>query len=175
MAFSRFLGLCIVAAIISKRMRLVVAIVLFVGWLGFLGYAALTKNRGPVVSHAQAAAATVAVVAEVEADQEGKPVMRTKVVESLVPDGPQPGTEILVMNLPEVRGFEGAGQYLLLLRPDSFFPPNMGGAQEASPFVVVGQLRSPGNDLTGVGKPAIYRWSEEVRKQYEVLHPKKSV
>ncbi len=169
-SFGRFLGLCIVAGMISKRMRLFAAIVLFVGWMSFLGYAALTKSRSPVVSHAQAAASALAVVAEVETDQEGKPVMRTKVIKSLTPDGPQPGTELLVLNLPDTRGFDGAGQYLLLLRPDSFFVQNMGNPQDPSPFVVVGQLRSPGNDLTGVGKPAIYRWNEDVRKQFEALH-----
>jgi hypothetical protein len=46
---------------------LIVAAVLFVGWLSWLGYAALTKSRAPVVSHAQAATAPVAVVAELTA------------------------------------------------------------------------------------------------------------
>jgi hypothetical protein len=169
-SFGRFLGLCIVAAMFSKRMRLFAAIVLFVGWMSFLGYAALTKSHSPVVSHVQAAAATLAVVAEVEANQEGKPVMQAKVIESLTPGGPQPGTELHVLNLPDTRGFDGTGQYLLLLKHDSFFAQNIGNPQDPLPFVVVGQQRSPGNDLTGVGRSAIYRWNDDVRKQFEVLH-----
>jgi hypothetical protein len=156
--FGRFLWWLILAGIISKRMRLFVALALFIAWMGFLGFAALTKSRSPIVSHAQAAAAEVAVVADVEANSEGKPAMKVKVVESLTQGGPEPGTDLFVVNLPEVRGFEGSGQYLLLLSPD------------LPQYYVVGQLRSPGNDLSGIGKPAIYRWSEDVRKQYEKLH-----
>jgi hypothetical protein len=156
------------AGTISKRLRLVVAFALFIGWMCYLGYAALTKSHSPIVSHAQAAAAEVAVVAEVEVSADGKPDMKTKVVEALSPDAPPPGTELYVVNLPEVRGFEGPGQYLLLLLPDNFFRPKNGNV--LPPFLVVGQLRSPGNDLSGVGKPAIYRWNEDVRKQYEKLH-----
>jgi hypothetical protein len=36
---------------------------------------------------------------------------------------------------------------------------------------VVGQQRSPGNDLAGVGKPLIYPWNDDVRKQAEKLRP----
>ena len=48
----------------SRRLRLIVAATLFVGWLAYLGYAALTKNHGPVISRAQAAACKYAVVAD---------------------------------------------------------------------------------------------------------------
>ncbi|MDB5308667.1 MAG: hypothetical protein JWO38_2869, partial [Gemmataceae bacterium] len=34
----------------SGRIRLLVAFTLFAGWLGWLGYAALTKSHAPVVS-----------------------------------------------------------------------------------------------------------------------------
>lgn len=156
--FGRFLWWTILAGIISKRMRLFVALSLFIGWLSYLGYAALTKSHSPIVSHAQAAAADIAVVAEVEKGEDGKPSMSAKVVKNLSPNGPRPDTVLFVANLPDVRGFEGPGQYLLLLFPD------------LPPYYVVGQLRSPGNDLTGVGKPAIYHWNEEVRMQYEKMH-----
>ncbi len=166
--FGRFLWWTILAGTISKRLRLVVAFALFIGWMCYLGYAALTKSHGPIVSHAQAAAAEVAVVTEVQVSADAKPDMKVKVVEALSPGAPPPGTDLYVVNLPEVRGFEGPGQYLLLLLPDNFFRPKNGNV--LPPFLVVGQLRSPGNDLSGVGKPAIYRWNEDVRKQYEKLH-----
>jgi hypothetical protein len=169
-AFGRLLGRSIVRGINFRSLRLIAAVVLFVGWMSYLGYAALTKSRSPIVSHAQAAAASLAIVAEVEAAQDGKPSMRAKVVESLTPNGPQPGTELLVSNLSEVRGFDGVGQYLLLLKPDSPFARDMGNPEDLSSYAVVGQQRSPGNDLMGVGKPAIYRWNDDVRKQYEKLH-----
>jgi hypothetical protein len=166
--FGRLLWWGILVGIISKRVRLFAALVLFIGWMSYLGYAALTKSRSPIVSHAQAAAAEVAVVAEVETSEEGKPSIKAKVVELLSKEGPPPGTVLFILNLSDVRGFDGPGQYLLLLTPDAIFRPNNGN--DVPPYSVVGQLRSPGNDITGYGKPAIYRWNDDVRKQYEKLH-----
>jgi hypothetical protein len=174
--FGRLPWRSIVGGINSKRLRLIVALVLFVGWMAYLGYAALTKSRGPFVSHIQAAAASYAIVAEVDADKDGKPTTRVKVVEVLPSavsaGGPAAGTECEVLNLQEVRGFEGRGQYLLLLVPDTFAIRNPADPHDIPRYYVVGQQRSPGNDLTGVGKPAIYRWNDDVRKQYEKLHQK---
>src|SRR5580692_7890809 len=121
--FGRLLLWGIVVGIISKRVRFFVALTLFIGWLGYLGYAALTKSHSPIVSHAQAAATELAVVADVEAKDDGKPAIKAKVVESLTPGGPPAGTVLLVLNLPDAHGFEGPGQYLLLLTPDTFFRP----------------------------------------------------
>jgi hypothetical protein len=165
-SFSLLVGLSIV---LSKRLRLLIAVVLFVGWMSYLGYAALTKSRSPIVSRAQAAAAKFGVVAEVECAPDGKPLVRTKVVESLTEGGPKPGTELLVPNLYDVRGFEGPGPYLLLLKPEPF-AANPGNPPDGNVYDLVGQLRSPGNDLTGIGKPAIYRWNDDVRMQYDRLH-----
>ena len=71
-----------------RRWRLVLAAVAFIGWLSYLGYAALTKNRGPVVSHIQVAAAKHAIVAEVSAGPDGKPDQHVTVVEAMSKDGP---------------------------------------------------------------------------------------
>ena len=139
----------------SGRWRLVLAAAAFIAWLSYLGYAALTKSRGPVVSHAQMAATAHAIVAEVKATSDGKPDRQVKVEEDLSSKGPSPGTTIEVENLSRVSGFTGPGQYLLLLSD--------------SPYTVVGQQRSPGNDLSGVGPPLIYPWSEDVKRQYQSL------
>jgi hypothetical protein len=166
-SFGRFLWRNLVAGIKSKRVRLIVAATLFIGWLGYLGYAALTKNRGPVISHAQAAVATHPVVAEVEAGPDGAPSGKARVVEALGDKGPSAETEIFVTNLPAAQGFDGPGDYLLLLVPDT---RGRFGRDDGPPaFAVVGQQRSPGNDLYGVGKPLVYRWTDGVRKQFEKL------
>jgi len=138
-----------------QRWRLVLAAAAFIAWLTYLGYAALTKNRGPVISRAQIAAARFDVVAEVKGGADGKPDKQVRVIETLSKDGPAKDSTIDVENLPRASGYTGPGQYLLLLTE--------------SPFTVVGQQRSPGNDLSGVGPPLIYQWSDDVRKQYEAM------
>lgn len=144
----------------SPRLRLAVAAALFLGWLGWLGYAAAVKSRAPIVSRAQAAVAGSFVVAHVRAQAEGKPASRVKVGEVLHGKELAPGAEIDVANLPDAHGFDGDGDYLLLLRD-----PSAGG------FSVVGQQRSPGYELAGAGKPLIYRWSEDVKGQVMKLLP----
>src|SRR5437762_6947573 len=99
----------------SRRWRLILAAAAFIGWLSYLGYAALTKNRGPVISQAQAAAAKHVIVADVTTDDNGKPLRRVKVIEALSQDGPASGAEIDVENLSaatDKSGFTGPGPYL---------------------------------------------------------------
>ena len=149
----------------TPRVRLLIATALFVGWLGWLGYTALTKSRAPVVSRAQAAGASVAVLAEVDADDAGAPVAAAKVKESFSADGPT-GT-IVVSDLPRSSGFVGKGEYLLLLNRD---------APDGVPaFRLAGQQRSPGADIADVGPPQIYPWTDktadDLRKQVKRLFP----
>jgi hypothetical protein len=145
----------------SRRLRLFLAAALFFGWVGWLGYAAAVKSRAPVVSRAQAAVATYVVVADVRVPAGGKLPTRVHVSENLHGTGPPAPTDLEVANLPETQGFDGDGDYLLMLRPD----PATGG------YAVVGQQRSPGYELSGVGKPMIYRWSDDVRGQVKKLFP----
>jgi hypothetical protein len=147
------------AVLSSRRVRLFIASVLFVGWLSYLGFAALTKSREPVISRAQAAAAKHALVATIQ-EEGGKPRSTVKVLESLWGEGPAAGTETVIENLPSATtkgGYTGSGDYLLLLTDP--------------PFRVVGQQRSPGNDLAHVGPPLIYRWSEGLRREFQALPP----
>ncbi len=153
----------------NRRWRVILASVAFLGWLSYLGYAALTKNRGPVISRAQDAAARYAVVAEIKAGPDGKALSRVKVVEVLRAKDLAAGAEIVVTNMKDATSFAGEGQYLLLLNPE---PPWRGNPDEGPPrptYTVVGQQRSPGNDLSGVGPPLIYSWTDDVRKQFEKL------
>jgi hypothetical protein len=148
---------------------LFVAAVLFTGWMSYLGYAALTKSHAPTVSHIQFAAARDAVVGEVRSDEDGKPAIQVKVVQWLFQSRQNPAGEVSVLNLSEVKGYDGPGQYLLLLQPEQTLPPRPLQAPEPVSYLVVGQQRSPGNDLGGVGKPLVYRWTDDVRKQFELL------
>ena len=153
----------------SRRWRLVLASVAFVGWLSYLGYAALTKNRGPAVSRVQAAAANLAIVAEVNAGPDGKPLPQVKIVEVLRGVGPAAGTKIEIANLPAPPSFKGEGKYLLLLNPEPHWRGSQDEASRTPVFSIVGQQRSPGNDLSGVGPPLIYPWTDDVRQQYDNL------
>src|SRR5689334_1828980 len=101
------------------RVRLVVAFLLFAGWIGWLTYTTLGKSRAPVVSRAQAAAAPYPVWAEMTAGPDGKPLSKVKVAAPLTDRGPAAGTEVEVANLTDpagkvVDGFAGTGKYLLL-------------------------------------------------------------
>ncbi len=137
----------------SGRFRLFAASVLFIGWIAYLGYAATMKSRDPIVSHIQAAVAATAVVAKVNSvDERG-----VKTISKLWGEGPE--GEFEVINLADVRGFVGPGEYLLYLERYH------GG------WRIVGQQDSPGTHLSGVGKPLIYPWTDDVRKQAEKLKP----
>src|SRR5262245_30693325 len=141
----------------SRRLLLILAAAAFVGWLSYLGYAALTKYRGPVISRAQASAAKAAIRAKVDVEN-NLPKRTVKVIESLAANGPTKDTEIEVENLSAATdrsGFTGEGEYLLLLTDP--------------PYSVVGQQRSPGNNVDGVRAPLVYRWSEELRREYEKM------
>lgn len=153
----------------GAKLRLVVAATLFVGWLVWLGYTAAAKNRGPVVSHVQAAAAAHAVVAELKADAEGKPALEVKVTESLVPGSPAAGTVLYVINLADAKGFDGPGEYLLLLTADPAPRQIPVNGKDLPMRSLVGMQRSPGYELAGTGGPLIYRMSDSVRSQFQKL------
>jgi hypothetical protein len=154
------------------RWRLLIAAALFLGWISWLSYSAVVKNRGPVVSRAQAAAASQPVVAEVAAGPEGKPDPRVKVAEAIAEASPTAGTEIYVTNLPDAKGFEGPGQYLLLLNPDVAVRTVPVDGKELHLYTVVGLQRSPGYEMAVSGSPAmIYRMTEKVHAQVKQLYP----
>jgi hypothetical protein len=153
----------------SSRWRLILTAAALVGWLGLLSYTALTKSRSPIVSQAQAAVAHHAVVALVNADAEGKPLPRVRVLETLRNGSPAVDTELYVPNLPEARGFQGTGPYLLLLTEAPRVRQVTIDGTDLPTFALVGPQRSPGYDLVGAGQPLIYQWQDDVRKQFDHL------
>jgi hypothetical protein len=174
----------------ARKLFLIVSGALLLGWFAWLGYTALTKSREPIVSHAQATAATAPVVAALTAGEEGKesqlvrpggieghstavlraqadkPAFLVTVKESLTNNGPAAGTVIGVSNITGCSGYGGPGDYLLLLAPVP------GGNLDNHPaYVVVGPQRSPGADLEGAGTPTIYKWGPGVQAQARRLFP----
>jgi hypothetical protein len=142
----------------SARLRLVLAGAAFLAWMGYLGYAAVTKSRAPIVSRIQASAASAAVVAEVSAAGD-RPSPAAVVAERLWGEGPTGTVE--VVNLAEARGFAGPGKYLLYLVP----------AHEG--WALVGAQHSPGDGHRAESQPPlIYPWGEDVREQAEKLKPR---
>lgn len=176
---------------VGGKVLLAVTAFLLIGWMAWLSYTALTKSHEPIVSHAQAAAAQVPVVAELtdgKQDQEsflirpggiqgqnvmtlhaqsGKPGFVVKITDPLhSPNGPAKDTEIGVWNLPNCSGYTGPGEYLLLLNKDE------GATLDGKPaFYLVGQQRSPGEHMEGIGPPMIYRWGPDVQAQVKRLFP----
>lgn len=153
----------------GAKLRLVVAAALFVGWLAWLGYTAAAKNRGPVVSHVQASAAAHAVAAELKADAEGKPALEAKVTKSLKSGSPEAGALLYVINLADAKGFDGPGEYLLLLAADPLPRQIPVNGKDLPMRSLVGMQRSPGYELSGTGGPLIYRMSDSVRAQFRKL------
>ena len=143
------------------RLRLVLAALLFVGWLSWLGYAVSWRASVPIVSRGQLAGATHLVVVDVSADTQGLPAPMATVTQVLHGTGIAKGATIEVLNLPSAQppigGFAGSGQYLL---------PLVG---EGKLFRVAGLPRSPGYDASMPTRPVIYPWSDDVRAQLKQL------
>lgn len=148
----------------KRAMALGVAVTAFVGWIAWLAYAAWTKERGPILSRSLLAVATHAVVADVSADETSpsQPFSRVQVRQLLTDHGPAAGSRIDVANLPRARGWQGAGEYLLLLTP---LDP-MTETASTPRFLLVTLPRSPGYDPAD-SLPRIYPWTASIRRQWE--------
>lgn len=149
------------------KIRLAVTALLFLGWVGWLGMQAANHTRPLIVSRSQALTMTDAVVAEVAADEQGKPRTTVKVVTSLVrfADTPDPtGQSITVIDLAEgrlpARYPFTPGQYLLMLR-----------RTEAGEFRLAPIPRSPGYETGPLPIPYLYPWTDAVRDQFQAMKP----
>jgi hypothetical protein len=178
----------------AGRVLLFVSGALLLGWMCWLGYTALTKSRAPIVSRAQAAVATVPVLAKLTTGNkdtratlerrghngppttttlhrlDDRPAFIVTVVEQLTPNGPKKGDQIGVGNLPGCAGFTGDGDYLLLLARDG------DNTIDGHPsYYVVREQRSPGWDPGDTGQATIYRWDEttgpDLHQQVKRLFP----
>lgn len=172
----------------GKKWFLVVAAVLFVGWIAYLGWAVIYHrwvNPPDIVSRSQLTEAAYVVVVEVTFDGD-KPGQEVKVDRKLDGDGPDTGATIVVKNLPEAttpanKPLPGSGKYLLALVPD------LGADVRTGPYKIAGWPRGLGEstvqpgvalmDVDGkpfnppkhVRPPLAYPWTDAVRKQAEGL------
>jgi len=138
--------------------RLIVTAVLFVGWLGYLNYLVWTRPE-VVLSRPQALISNLDVIAHVEALDQSAVVREALYQTSKT--SMKPGDKIVVRNLTErgCEGFEGPGDYLLLLTP----------TRNEGQFEVVPTPPSPGF----VSGPAWIYPADKVLAQYrEVKKPK---
>jgi hypothetical protein len=157
------------------RVRLLIAAVLFFGWLCWLGYLAFTQTNPVVVSRSQAMAADRFIVGEVSLDPStGALSKNVRVVEDLKPDGAPLGGTIEVVNLEqaEVTGgenrFHDRGHYLLMLT-------SAGDGKTFNLTRPPGRVyRAPGSNRTEPGRPWAYKWdNRDVQRQFEELVPKR--
>lgn len=152
----------------AARIRLVVAGVLFFGWLCWLGYLAATKTNPVVLSRSQAMVATHFVLANVTVDPAtGLPERKVIVVENLRPQGDPLPWEIEVRNIKEARiggaeSFQEEGPYLLML------------TRTESGYELTPPPRAPGNDSPIRPRPWAYLWKAPgVQEQFERLVPRR--
>ncbi len=153
------------------RVQLIVAAILFVGWLGYLAYLALGHSQPVVVSRTQLMNATSFptlpdisgswVVAEVDVDESGKP-RRTIRIKQIVSGDPIAEESVIVSNLPEARippnkPVSSKGLYLLPLF-------------KKKEFLRYWIASTRWGDEAGRG-PLIYRWTPEIEAQLKQLVP----
>jgi hypothetical protein len=139
-----------------RRWLVALAWGVFVVWVAWLGWQALTPGRLPVVSRAQLLNTSAVVVADVTATAGGPADPNVKVVEVMwsAPGSSRPAVgELVVTNLPGSPGFSGSGRYVLLLAGQGAF--QLAGVPR-SPLIEADRFR-----------PTIYPDTPEVRAQIE--------
>jgi hypothetical protein len=159
------------------RVRLLIAAILFFGWLGWLGYLAFTQTNPVVVSRSQAMAADRFVVGEVSIDPAtGGWSKSVTVVQDLRPVGTPLSGTIEVRNLAHVdvtggdKELRDKGHYLLMLTP-------IPGAGEKAFDLTRPPDRvyhPPRSNRSEPGHPWVYKWDNpDVQRQFEELVPKR--
>jgi hypothetical protein len=143
------------------KARLVVAALLFVGWVSYLGYLVWRTQDLVVVSRSQAIMAHLVLVGDVGAEQEGRPAavaVKSVLWARATADRQLVGKEILVDWPDAIRGYDGPGEYLLLLNHSG-----SGDRFHVTPLPAV-----PG--FAG-GETRIYRATEDALSQVREVLP----
>jgi hypothetical protein len=144
--------------------RLLLAALLFFGWIGYLSYLAATAGHVIVLSRPQFLISNLDVIAAVERP-EGEAEPRVKILEVHWPRDAEArnleGTTIPVADLAECVGYAGPGTYILPLTKDT-----------KGTYHVTPTPPSPGYER--VGPRTIYPLTPETRHQLEQM-PKPQV
>jgi hypothetical protein len=144
------------------RLRLALAVVLFLGWIAWLAYLAMPSvTPREVLSHSQFLISQLDVIARIDADAEGRPVSPIHVEEVHWPASAKDkvGQSLVVTNIKGMKdhGFAGPGLYIVpLIRDDDAFK-------------VAPAPRSPGYDGGSHRFPRIYPATEQNRRQLAVI------
>jgi hypothetical protein len=149
------------------QLRLLIAALLFAGWIGYLAYLALFQAKPVVVSRWQMTSATHAVVGKLEPDASGHPVIVR--VEQVLPagakDGPPVGENLRLPGLTSARLAGTADK--LIAGGDGLYLIPLAKDEEGS-FHLADFERSPGVDGQS-SSPLIYRWTPETEQQAREL------
>jgi hypothetical protein len=150
----------------AARLRLLIAFLLFAGWVGWLAIQSLTEVKAPVLWRAQLLVSALDVIGTVKAEADGRPSTTVNVQEVHWPtdgSGLKPGDLIQVTNLADSTGFVVPGLYIL---------PLVAG-DKAGEYRIAGLPPSPGFDSFGHSPFFIYPLSPQTRRQLDAI-PKRS-
>ena len=141
------------------RLRLGVAVLLFVGWLGWLAHLAIENApRSIILSRSQLLISNLDVIAQID-EVDGRPAKTIKIDKVNWPHTKQVealrGTTIEVPNLPSCDGWKGPGQYIVPLQT------NWHGRYELAPL-------PPTPGFEGA-RPRIYPANPDTRKQLDAI------
>lgn len=136
-------------------LRLVLAIVLFAAWIGWLAHLALTASRPIVLSRPQFLVSNLDVIAQLTSpDAAEVPVQGVHWPPAA--KARFEGKKLRIANLAECAGWAGPGPYILALT----------GSGEN--FRVAPTPPSPG--YSGLGQPRIYPLTPETEQQLDAIH-----
>jgi hypothetical protein len=149
-----------------SKLPLTLAATLFIGWISYLAYLALTSTHPTILSRPQFLLSRHDVVALVEEQDDGQPASLITVEEVLWSERDKTaltGAKIEVQNLPQLtraEGWQGARRYILPLIERG---PDV--------YAIAPTPRSPGFDPKDWphGTFRIYPDTDEIRKQLDQL------
>ena len=136
------------------KLRLIVAAVLFFGWLGWLGYLAFTASQPVVLSRPQFLVANLIVIADIEDLK--SPVLVREIYWPAPQQALLPADKKLeIANLADCsdRGWAGPGPYILALMSDG------------KAYYLVPTPPSPGFRAGKAAAPRIYLLTPQTRSQ----------
>ena len=150
----------------AARLRLIVAALLFTGWIGWLAYLAATTTKPIILSRPQFLFSSLDVIAQVDAQDHG-PVEKVLVKEVHWPPGTGgafKGKTITVTNLADCDGWDGPGEYILPLEkngddlqvtkvPDSPGFPNPGVRPNPARYRIYQRTPDTMRQLESIQKP----------------------
>lgn len=161
----------------KSRVRFYIPLAIFVAWMGWLAFLAVTQTNKEIVSRSQVIKARAAVVVELTPEQikENTPVSIQQIVWGDL-SGIEVEKSIRIENLKKAKLPNGkdltkptkvlllltttgeAGKYELAVAPRS---PNLGPPPKDSKTL----------EYVWEGNPPIYTWSPEIEKQVVALKP----